>query len=262
MFIDAPTNKWARDPKLPGMDLKDFGAMVVKTFGLHNIEPLDAHFPSTEPAYLAELREGTEKAGAHIIDVPVDLHDSFYDTDTARRAKSVEASKKWIDIANTLGSPSIRLHIAGSHDTKPDVDRTAQSLRQIAQYAAEKNVVANLENDDNFTEDPFFIVDLIEKVGNPYLRALPDFCNSMMTHDQDFNNRAMEAMFKHAYCISHMKDSEVDEGGKVRTVDFVKCFAIAKAAGYRGYFSMEWEGKGEPYAGTQQLIDETLKNLA
>jgi len=25
---------------------------------------------------------------------------------------------------------------------------------------------------------------------------------------------------------------------------------------------MEWEGKGEPYSGTQQLIDETLKNLA
>ena len=262
MFIDAPTNKWARDPKLPGMDLKDFGAMVVKKFGLHNIEPLDSHFSSTKPAYLAELREGTEKAGAHIIDVPVDLRDSLYDTDPARRAKSVETSRKWIDIANTLGSSSVRLHIAGSNKMKPDVVRAAESLKQIAQYAAEKNVVANLENDDNFTEDPFFIVEVIEKVNNPYLHALPDFCNSMMTHDQDFNNRAMEAMFKHAYCIAHMKDSEVGEGGKVRTVDFGKCFAIAKAAGYRGYFSMEWEGEGEPYAGTQQLIDETLKNLA
>ncbi|HVN78657.1 MAG TPA: sugar phosphate isomerase/epimerase family protein [Terriglobia bacterium] len=262
MFIDAPTNKWARDPKLPGMDLKDFGAMVVNRFGLYNIEPLDSHFRSTELAYLTELREGTEKAGAHIIDIPVDLRDSFYDTDPTRRAKSVEGSRKWIDIANTLGSPSVRLHIAGSHNTKPDVGRAAESLKQIAQYAAEKNIVANLENDDNLTEDPFFIVEVIEKVNNPYLRALPDFCNSMMTHDQDFNDRAMKAMFKHAYCISHMKDSEVGEGGKVRTVDFARCFAIARTAGYRGYFSMEWEGKGEPYAGTQQLIDETLKNLA
>ncbi|HTO87655.1 MAG TPA: sugar phosphate isomerase/epimerase family protein [Thermoanaerobaculia bacterium] len=261
MFIDAPTNKSARDPKLPGMDLKDFGSMVVKRFGLHNIEPLDAHFSSTEPAYLAELRERTEKAGAHIVDVPVDLPDSFYDPDPARRAKSVTASRKWIDIAKTLGCPSVRLHIAGSHDAKPDVGRTAESLRQVAQYAAEKNVVANLENDDNFTEDPFFIVAVLEKVDNPYLRALPDFCNSMMTHDQDFNDRAMAAMFKHAYCISHMKDSEVGEDGKARTVDFARCFAIAKAAGYRGYFSMEWEGQGEPYAGTQRLIDETLKHL-
>ena len=63
MFIDAPTNKRARDPKTPGMDLKDFGAMVVKKFGLHNIEPLDAHFRSTEPAYLAELRDAHGEGG-------------------------------------------------------------------------------------------------------------------------------------------------------------------------------------------------------
>ena len=118
-----------------------------------------------------------------------------------------------------------------------------------------------LENDDNRTEDPFFIVRVIEKVNNPYLHALPDFCNSMMTHDQDFNNGAMEAMFKHAYNIAHMKDEEGDDSGRFHTVDVSKCFEIAKAQGYRGYFSMEWEGNGEPYAGTQRLIDETLKYL-
>src|SRR5574337_732337 len=42
MFIDAPGNKWARDAKQPGIDLKDFGAMVVQKFGLHNIEPLSS----------------------------------------------------------------------------------------------------------------------------------------------------------------------------------------------------------------------------
>ena len=40
-----------------------------------------------------------------------------------------------------------------------------------------------------------------------------------------------------------------------------KTFAIAKAAGYRGYFSMEWEGQGGPYDGTQTLLDESLKYL-
>jgi hypothetical protein len=40
-----------------------------------------------------------------------------------------------------------------------------------------------------------------------------------------------------------------------------KTFAIAKAAGYRGYYSMEFEGQGGPYEGTQKLIDESLKNL-
>src|SRR5215831_4869275 len=80
-FIESPTNRWARNPKKPGMDLKDFGAMAVSKFGLQNIEPLSSHFRSTDASYLRELRETTEKAGAHIIDIPVDLDDSFYDPD-------------------------------------------------------------------------------------------------------------------------------------------------------------------------------------
>jgi len=261
-FIESPTNRWARNPKLPGMDLKEFGARVVEKFGLHNIEPLDQHFRSTDLAYVRELREATEKAGARVINIPVDAQDSFYDPDAAKRQKAITTGKKWVDIAVALGSPSVRLHIAGAHNVKPDVNRAAESLRQLAEYSAQKNVLVNLENDDNVTEDPFFIVQVLEKVNNAYLHALPDFCNSLLTHDQEFNNRAMEAMFKHAYNIAHVKDSEVGDKGKLYTVDVAKCFAIAKATGYRGYFSMEWEGQGEPYAGTQRLIDLSLKYLS
>jgi len=260
-YIEAPANKWARDPKLPGMDLKDFAAMVVKRFNVRNIEPLSDHFSSTEASYLREFRANVEKASARVVNVPADLRYSFYDTDEARRQKAVGDGKKWIDVAVAIGSPSVRLHIAEARNVKPDVGRTAESLKRVAEYGAQKNVLVNLENDDNVTEDPFFIVQVIEKVNHPYLHALPDFCNSMLTHDQDFNNRAMDAMFKHAYNISHMKDSEVGDKGKLYTVDVVKCFEIAKANGYRGYFSMEWEGRGEPNGGVQKLIEGSLKNL-
>ena len=260
-YIEAPTNKWARDPKLPGMDLKDFAAMVVKRFNVRNIEPLSDHFSSTEASYLHEFRTNVEKAGARVVNIPADLRYSFYDTDEARRQKAVGDGKKWIDVAVAIGSPSVRLHIAGARNLKPEVGRAAESLKRVAEYGAQKNVLVNLENDDNVTEDPFFIVQLIEKVNHPYLHALPDFCNSMLTHDQEFNNRAMDAMFKHAYNISHMKDSEVGDKGKLYTVDVAKCFEIAKANGYRGYFSMEWEGQGEPNGGVQKLLEESLKNL-
>jgi sugar phosphate isomerase/epimerase len=259
-FIESPTNRWARDRKQPGMDLKDFAAMVVKRFGVHNIEPLGEHFRSTDPAYLAEFRETVEKAGSHIVDIATGSRDSYYDPDPRKRQPAVENAKKWVDIAVTLGSPSIRTHIEGSRSVKPDVDRAAESLKRLADYGAEKNILINLENDDNDTEDPFFIVQVLEKVNHPYLHALPDFCNSMLTHDQDFNNHGLEAMFKHAYNIAHMKDSEVDNN-KVYTVDVAKCFEIAKASDYRGYFSMEWEGQGGPYEGTQRLIELSLKYL-
>jgi len=260
-YIVAPLNKWARDPKLPGMDLKDFAAMVVERFKVRNIEPLSEHFSSTEASYLREFRLNVEKAGCRVVNIAADPHYSFYDAVDAQRQKAVDNGKKWIDVAVAIGSPSVRLHIAEARHMKPDVERAAESLKRLAEYGAQKNVLVNLENDDNVTEDPFFIVQVIDKVNHPYLHALPDFCNSMLTHDQVFNNRAMDAMFKHAYNISHMKDSEVGDKGELYSVDVSKCFDIAKANGYRGYFSMEWEGKGEPMAGVQKLIEESLSNL-
>jgi sugar phosphate isomerase/epimerase len=259
-FIVSPTN-YDRDPKKPGMDLKQFPAMVVEHFNLHLIEPLGDHFASTEPAYLSEFREAMAKAGSRAVDIPCGGHHSFYHPDAAKRRQSVEDAKKWVDVAVAIGSPSIRTHVEGVHGVKPDVDRAAESLRQLADYGAEKNVIINLENDDLVSEDAFFIVQVIEKVDHPWLHALPDFCNSMMTGNADFNYRAVTSMFKHAYNIAHMKDEEGDGMGKWYTIDVARTFAIAKDAGYRGYFSMEWEGNGEPYAGTQRLIDESLKNL-
>ncbi len=261
-LIESPTNRWARNRKQPGMDLKDFAAMVKARFGLANIEPLSDHFRSTEPQYLSEFREAVEKAGSHVVNIPVGGRESFYDPALTQRKKAADFSKKWVDVAVAIGSPSIRAHVAGAHGAKPDVGRAAESLAQVAAYGAEKNVLINLENDDLMTEDAFFLVAVIEKANHPYLHALPDFCNSMLSGNADFNYRAMTAMFKHAYNIAHMKDSEVGAGGKVFTVDVEKTFGIAKAGGYRGYFSLEWEGAGEPFAGTQKLIDLSLKSLS
>ena len=249
-----------RDPAQPAVALKDFAAMVRDRFDVHNIEPLSSHFPSTEPAYLAEFRKAVEQAGSHIINIPVDIEASLYDPDAAQRDAAIAEARRWIDIAAALGSPSVRIHIAGARNTPPDVGRAAESLRSVADFAAGKGVLANLENDDLVSEDAFFIVKVLDKVKSPNLWALPDFGNSMLKGDEDFNYKAVQAMFEHAFNVSHVKDSEVYRK-KLYRVDLGKTFGIAKAAGYRGYFSMEWEGEGGPYEGTQHLIEESLKYL-
>lgn len=258
-FIDSPHNR-DREKGKPGMTLLQFPAMVRDKFKVRNIEPLDSHFHSLEPAYLGGLRNAVEKAGCHVINIPVGVQESLYDPDAAKRKIGVGNAKKWVDAAVALGSPSIRVHIQGVRGVKPDVARAAESLRAIADYGAEKNIVINLENDDPETEDAFYLVKVIEQVKSPWLRGLPDFCNSMLKGDEKYNYDSVTAMFKHAYNISHVKDSEVDNG-KVFRVDVGKTFAIAKQTGYRGYFSMEWEGEGGPYEGTQKLIDASMKYL-
>jgi sugar phosphate isomerase/epimerase len=244
------------------MELKDFAAHVSAKFNIKKIEPWSPHFRSLDKAYLEELRASVAKAGGAIVNMAVDGEHSPYALDSAERERAVAGSKQWIDVAVTIGSPSVRTHIPGAKDSKPDVERTAESLKRVAEYGAEKNVVVHLENDDAVSEDPFFIVKVIEKVNSAWLRALPDFGNSVAAHDDDYAYKGVEGMFAHAYGISHVKETEEGEQGKIAHVDLAKTFGIAKQHGYKGYYSMEWDSPGDPYAGTAALIEKTLKNLA
>jgi sugar phosphate isomerase/epimerase len=221
-------------------------------------------FPSTEPKYLDEFRTAVEKAHSAVVDIAVDGESSPYDTDPAEREKSLASSKRWIDVGEALGSPSIRTHIHQTKDSKPDVARASETLLQVADYAQTKNVVVHLENDDAVSEDPFFIVQVLDKVNSPWLRALPDFGNSVAAHsdDEDFAYRAIDAMFAHAYGICHVKDGEPNEQGKPTHVDMARTFAILKKHGYKGYCSMEYDAEGDPYKPTAELIEQTIKYLS
>jgi sugar phosphate isomerase/epimerase len=259
--IESPTNEF-QDKSRPGMDLRDFAVKVREQFGVPGVEPLSSHFLSTDERYLQGFREAIEKAGVHAVDIPVDNQFSYYDAEAESRKKAIANGKKWVDIAVIIGSPSVRTSMAEAKNSKPNVERAAESLRAVLEYAATKNVQVNLENDDLVSEDAFFVVKVIEKVNHPYLHALPDFCNSMASGNEKFNYDAVTAMFQHAYNICHVKDSEVGDQGKVYRVDLKKTFGILKASGYKGYCSMEWEGPENPYEGTKKLIAASLEYLA
>jgi sugar phosphate isomerase/epimerase len=250
-----------RNPQKPGMDLPTFAKMVVDRFNVKGIETWGPHFTSRTPADLAAVREGIEKAGAHVVNIPCELRESFYDPDAANRKAAVDAGKAWVDTAVAIGSPSIRLHVARAHGAPPDATLAAQSLTQVADYGAEHNVVINLENDDLVSEDAFFIVRVLDRANHPWLHALPDFGNSAMTGEPQFNLDALTVMFRHAYCISHVKDSEADDKGQIIMADLPAAYRIARSSGYRGYFSMEMDKPGDPYAGTASLIEQSLKEL-
>ncbi len=255
-------NSSSKTPAAQQIQLVDFAAHVAEKFNIHHIEPWSPIFPSTDSKYLEQFRAAVEKAHSAVVDIAVDGGHSQYAMDKAEREKAVAASNQWIDVGAALGSPSIRTHIDGAKDSKPDVGRTADTLARVAEYGAKRNVVVHLENDNPVSEDPFFIVQVIEKVNSPWLRALPDFGNSLAAHDEAFQDRAMEAMFAHAYGICHVKDGEVDDQGKASHVDLAKAFATLKKHGYKGYCSIEYDAPGDPYAITAELVEKTVQFLS
>lgn len=247
-------------PAKGGITLADFAQTVQAKLNVRGIEPWSHHFESTDPAYVQSLGDAFRRAGLHVVNVPVDIRVKLCGT-AEERERSLADYRKWVDAAVTLQSPSIRVHLP--HGEQGDeITCAVESLRMLAQYGAAKNIVVNIENDEPSVEQPERVAKVIKTVNSPYLRALPDFCNSMLVHDdQSYNDRALGTLFSLAYNVSHVKDSEQD-GAKTYRVDVHKIFAIAKKAGYKGYFSMELESEEEPYAGTGKLIEASLKNLA
>jgi sugar phosphate isomerase/epimerase len=244
------------------MGLIEFASEVVRKFNVHNIEPHSRHFSSLDRDYLDKFREALKNTRAKVVNIAVAGQDSFYDADPSVRRKAIAYAQKWVDVAKRMGSPSIRVHNPRATNSQPDVGRTAESLREVTEYAAGENIVVNLENDDLVSENAFFLVKVIEAVNSPFLHGLPDFANSMLSGNADFNYRALAAMFRHAYNICHIKAGETDERGKQFSIDLKKSFDILKASGYRGYCSMEFDAPGEPYGPTARLIEQTIQYLS
>jgi sugar phosphate isomerase/epimerase len=239
------------------LTLKQFAASIPEHFQVHGIEPWSPHFESTDADYIHSLSGSFKAAGVHVVDIPIDASVHPCSGQAADRESSAAIWRRWVIAASILGSPSVRVHLPEEGDDQCVVP----ALRNLVDYAKQENIVVNLENDDPKSEDAFRVVKIIEQVNSPFLRALPDFCNSRLVGDEAYNYRALTAMFAHAYNISHVKDEENDDEKVVR-VDVARVFGIAKQAGYRGYFSMEWEGKGDPYEGTKRLLEQSLRNLA
>ena len=259
-YIESPDNR-ARKPSVPSMDIKEFPAMVVERFAVYNVNPLLNHFRSTDSAYLESFREAVAKARSHIVDLGLPGR-CFATTDTSTAEAAVRDGCKWIDIAAAIGSPSVRQHLSAQQGQKPDLDAAAINLARLADYGGKRNVVVNLENDNATAEDPFFIVKAVEKVDNAYLRALPDFGNSIVKYGEEGNEKAVAAMLKQAFNMCHVKGTVQFDAGKTYHVDLRRMFEIARQSSYRGYFSMEFDTNGgDPFAGTTKLIDETLQYL-
>ena len=249
------------------MDLKDFAAHVAEKFQINKIEPWTGHFPSTDPKYLEQFRAALDKARSVVVNIAVDGEHSPYALDRAEREQAIAFSKKWVDNAVAIGSPSIRTSLppakdSPAKDSKPDLDRTAESVTRVVEYASAKNIVVSLENDNPVSEDPFFLVSLVEKANSPWLHTLPDFGNTLAAKGPDYAYRGIDAMFGKAYSISHVKSSEINSQGVTVHVDMAKTFGVMKQHGYKGYCSMECEDAADPYQGTEELMRQTVQYLS
>jgi sugar phosphate isomerase/epimerase len=249
---------------LPGktLELLDFPEMIADRYRVHHLEFCAPHFASTEPNYLQELTRRLAKARSQVTNMPLDIREirtggGLSDPDKQVRDQAVSAAKKWIDVAVTIGSQAVR---CDPGKMKADnLVPTIESYQALAAYGMSKGVYVLVENHGGVgSEHPEELVKLFQEVNNGFFGALPDFANFP---DEPTRERGLSLLVPYARVVCHAKGLEFDASGEETKFNFPKCMEIAKAAGFQGIYSIEFEGPGDPYEGVQRVLDELLRFL-
>jgi len=242
--------------------LLDFPEMIVDRYKVHNFEFVAPHFASTEATYLAELKNHLVRTHSRLLNIPVDIEEidsagGLSDPDERVRDRALEAAIKWIDIAHTLGASAVRCD-PGRMDPA-NLAPTVASYKKLAAYSRSRSVQVIVENRaGTSSEYPEQLVRLFKLVGTSSMGALPDFGNFP---DEATRERGLRMLFAYARVACHAKGLQFNLAGDETQYDFPKCIAVAKDAGYKGVYSVEYEGPGDPYDGTQKVINELERYL-
>ncbi len=249
---------------LPGpmLALLDFPELIVNKYKVHHFEFCSTHFASTEPSYLEEIKRRLLRTRSTVVNMPVDVEElwdqgGLSDSDKAKRDFAIGAYKKWIDVARNLGVKSVRCD-PGKMDPG-NLERTAESYKALVNYAAPKGVHVIIENHGGVgSEHPEELVKLFKLVGLSHIGALPDMGNFP---DEATREKGLALLYPYAHVVTHAKGLDIGADGVEKKYDFPKAIAISKQAGFKGIYSIEYEGAGDPYVGIQRTLDELLKYL-
>lgn len=251
----------SRNP-IDTFSLLDFPGMIAERYKIHQLELVAMHFATTEPAYLDELRNQMIHARSHLANLVIDVEGvrtegGLSDSRKSVRDDAVEVAKKWIDIAARLRARSVRCD-PGKIDPQ-NLEPTVDSYKRLVTYSRRKGVRVIVENHDGATaEHPEVLVTLFKSVGSGYLGALPDFGNFL---DAATRARGLALLFPFALTVCHAKGLSFNAQGNEVEYNFPACVEIAKKERFRGVYSVDYGGSGDPYQGVQNVINELLSNL-
>jgi sugar phosphate isomerase/epimerase len=253
------------DEKLPKLtkswDLRDFPEMIADRYRVHQLEMVAPHFESTKLSYVREVKSRLARAHSHLMNIPVDIDElgvkgGLSDPDPKIRETAISACTRWIDIAQELGAKSVRCDPGEMN--RADLSNTIGSYKKLAAYAGSKNLYVIIENHGGVgSEHPEDLVKVFQAVGE-HCGALPDMGNFP---DEATRQRGLPLLYPYAPTVSHAKGLEFDEHGIERAFDFPRAMQAAKKAGFKGVFSVEYEGTGDAYTGVQNVVDELVRYL-
>ncbi|HVX10332.1 MAG TPA: sugar phosphate isomerase/epimerase family protein [Pirellulales bacterium] len=242
----------------PTLTLADFIDDCAK-MGLEGTELTSYYFPpDPTPDYLRRLKEQTFRLGLDISGTAVG--NDFCHPPGEARNKQIQFVKQWVDRAELLGAPVIRIFSgqAKPGQSEADAHRLAvEAIEQCCAYAGQHGIFLALENHGGLTATADGLLRLVEDVKSEWFGVNVDTGNF---HSADpYAELARIA----PYAVNvQVKVSMNPGGGKQEPADYRRLATMLAGTGYRGYIVLEYEEKEDPREACPRHIDELRKAFA
>lgn len=224
--------------------------------GFDGIELLHRQFESESTAYLNQLKRQALARGLDL--VMLSIHQDFVSPDAAERKKMIQHTIHCIDLAVQLGIPAVRLNsgrwktiksfddlmkvkgdeppLAG-YTHRDALNWCVDSIRECLPAAEKAGVVLALENHWGLTTSVDTLLDIHREVNSPWLGINLDTGN--------FPGEPYAGLEKVAPHALIVQAKTYYGGGEWYTLDldYKRIANIFRKTGYRGYVSLEMEGK-------------------
>jgi len=243
--------------------------------GFDGVELLHVQMDNETPAYLNSLKQA---AFRHGLSLPMlSIHQDFVSPDPKERQEAVDHTKKCIGLAAKLGIPAVRLN-SGRWNTIKEFDdlmKVKGNEPPIAGYTdedafkwciesinaclpdAEANgVVLALENHWGLTTKVDNLLRLFKGVNSPWLGINLDTGNW-----PDDPYAGIEQLAPHAVIVQ----AKTYYGGGVwytLDLDYPRIAKILRNAGFRGWISLEMEGKESADTAVPKSLDVLKRAFA
>jgi sugar phosphate isomerase/epimerase len=238
-------------PPATKLTLDDFIADCAK-MGLEGTELTSYYFPETPSAdYLRHLKQLCFRLGLDVSGTAVG--NDFCFPPGERRNREIADVKRWIDYAEILGAPVIRIFSGQEHGTgAAKAHRLAvAAMEECCQYAGEHGVFLALENHGGLTTTPEGLLALVRDVKSPWFGVNLDTGNF---HGADVYADIAQLA---PYAINvQIKVTVSGADGKRGHADFRRLATIMRDAGYRGYIVLEFEEAEDPRTACPRYVDE------
>jgi sugar phosphate isomerase/epimerase len=257
-YFDTPQMHEYRKAQYPLVTQDEFPGFLADHLGIHNVEFLPQHFVDTDAGTIQKVKAGLRKANSRCCNLMgVEIPGGVFVKGLDREAV-MKSADRWVGVATALGSPSITVALNG--DGPPDPQTAAHNLTPLVDHAQKRGVKVLFHNDSMKTESAEILTTVIKYLGRNETGTCPDFGN-FATKSASYALAQLRMLVPYASNICHAKDGIADDG-KFYADDFPASMKVIRDSGFKGLYSLEFEGLGEPMEGVRKLIEMTEQFLS